>query len=356
MKILFLNHDLSPYTGAGRFFISLTSTLKHLIPGLSIKVATSEDIISPNKLKLLLNFPKVLKMARDCDVVHALDGWPYGFIGALCAKITSKKLIITAVGTGGVQPLYGGIKRRLLRWAYRRANRVVAVSRHTRDEILKVIPSLNIEVINHGVDSRKFQASGTGHQSLVSSDQRPVSSDQSLVASRYILSVGAWKKRKGLEYSIAAFDIVKKKFPDLHYAILSNPPEEIKQKYRQVDFFSGLSEEKLAGLYKNAELFILLPQDDNKDIEGFGLAYLEAAAAGLPVIGAKNTSAEDAVLDGKNGFLVNGQDSEEAAAAMAKILNSPELRSEMSRQSIEFAKTMTWEKAAQSYKILYENV
>ncbi|MEK7641172.1 MAG: hypothetical protein AAB389_04215, partial [Patescibacteria group bacterium] len=61
MRILFLNHDLSPYTGAGRFFIFLTSTLKHLMPDVSIKVATSEDLISPNKFRLLLNFPKILK-------------------------------------------------------------------------------------------------------------------------------------------------------------------------------------------------------------------------------------------------------------------------------------------------------
>ncbi len=347
MKIFFLNHDLSPYTGAGRFFISLTSTLKHLLPGLSIKVATSEDLVSPNKIKLLLNFPKILKMAKDSDLIHALDGWPYGFIGALCAKILRKNLVITAVGTGGVKPLYNFWQRPLLRWAYRKAHRVVAVSRHTRAEILKVIPGLNIEVINHGVDAAKYQVSSIKYQDT---------NDQSLVAKPYILTVGAWKKRKGLEHSIAAFDILKKKFPDLRYAILSNPPEEIKQKYAQVDFLSGLSGEKLADLYTNAELFILLPQDDNKDIEGFGLVYLEAAATGLPVVGAKHSAAEDAVLDGKSGFLVDGQNSTEAAAAMEKILNSRELRSEMGRQSIEFAKTMTWERAAQKYSEIYRNV
>lgn len=342
MKIFFLNHDLSPYTGAGRFFISLTSVLKHLVPGLSIKVVTSEDLISPSKIRLLLNFPKILRVAKDSDLIHALDGWPYGFIGALCSWVMHKKLMVTAVGTGGVKPLYNFYQRSLLRWAYHRADKLVAVSRHTRDEILKVIPGLNIEIINHGVDAGKFQSSVVSHPSLVI---RP-----------YILSVGAWKKRKGLEYSIKAFDLLKKGFPDLRYAILSNPPEDIKQKYSQITFLSGLSEEKLASLYKNAELFILLPQDDNKDIEGFGLAYLEAAAAGLPVIGSRGTSAEDAVLDGKNGFLVDSRNSKEVAEAMEKILTNSALRTEMGERSKEFAKTMTWEKAAGYYAKLYANI
>ncbi|MEK7654138.1 MAG: glycosyltransferase family 4 protein [Patescibacteria group bacterium] len=343
MKIFFLNHDLSPYTGAGRFFIFLTSTLKHLMPDVSIKVATSEDLISPNKLRLLFNLPKILGLARSSELIHALDGWPYGFLGALCGWLLGKKLVITAVGTGGVKPLYNFWQKPLLRWAYHRADKLVAVSRHTRDEILKVVPSLNIEVINHGVDVGKYQVSSIKYS--VSGQIKP-----------YILSVGAWKRRKGFEHSIAAFDLLKKQHPNLSYAILCNPSAEIKAKYPQVSFVGGFSESALVTLYKNAELFILLPQDDNKDIEGFGLIYLEAAAAGLPVIGAKSTSAEDAVLEGKNGILVDGQNPEEAAWAMEKILSNPELRDRMSKESLEFAKLMTWEKAAEAYKKVYASI
>src|SRR3989344_3901480 len=119
MKILFFNHSISPYSGVGRFYISLTSALKHLIPDLSIRVITSDDLISRNKIKLLWNFPKILKMARQRDILHALDGWPYGFLAAVCAKLVNKKLVITAVGTGGVKPLYNFWQKPLLSWAYK---------------------------------------------------------------------------------------------------------------------------------------------------------------------------------------------------------------------------------------------
>lgn len=337
MKILFFNHSINPYSGVGRFYISLTSCLKHLIPDLSIKVVTSEDLISKNKFKLLWNFPKILRLARQSDILHALDGWPYGFIAAICAGLANKKLVITAVGTGGVKPLYNFWQRPLLRWAYRCADKLAAVSQQTKKEILKVVPNLNIEVIHHGVSSGKYQSTSAAFQEF-----KP-----------YILTVGAWKKRKGLEYSIEAFRILKKDLPELQYLILSNPPDEIRKKYPDANFISGVSEGDLVGLYQNAEIFILLPQDDNKDIEGFGLVYLEAAAAGLPVIGGRYTSAEDAMLDGKNGFLVDGKDVEEAADKMREILNDPTLRSKMSAESIKFAQEMTWEKAASSYLKLY---
>ena len=339
MKICYLNHDTRENTGAGRFYNALISALRKTSPDVEAEVMTSEDVLRPGVFRLLLNLGKIRAILAKSDLIHALDGWPYGFIAALASLGLGKKLIITAVGTGGVQALYHPWKKYMLSWAYRRADRLVAVSRHTRDEILKVLPDLKIEVINHGVDSDLFQL--------------PVADPQLPLAKPYILSVGAWKKRKGLEYSIAAFDLLKDRFPGLHYVILSSPPQEIRKKYGQVNFVSGFSEEALVALYKNAELFILLPQDDHKDIEGFGLAYLEAAAAGLPVIGAKNTSAEDAVLDGKNGFLVDGKNTQEAAAKMSVILNDPALRSKMAAESKNFAQKMTWEKAANSYRKIY---
>lgn len=286
---------------------------------------------------MLWNFPKILRLARQSDILHALDGWPYGFIAAVCAGLANKKLVITAVGTGGVKPLYNFWQRPLLRWAYHCADKLVAVSNQTKKEILKIVPDLNIEVINHGVSSGKYQSATSAFQ-----ESRP-----------YILTVGAWKKRKGLEYSIEAFRMLKKDFPKLQYLILSNPPDEIRKKYSDIRFVSGVSEADLVGLYQNAELFILLPQDDKKDIEGFGLVYLEAAAAGLPIIGAQDTSAEDAMRDGKNGFLVDGQDIEEVADKMREILNDSALRLKMSGESKKFAQEMTWEKAASAYQKTY---
>lgn len=347
MKILFLNHDDSLYTGAGSFLLSLEGALAKRLGVQSDRLIYGKRLFPNNfllPLYLIFGFGSRMRaLVSSCDIIHALDGWPYGFWAALLAKKYHKKLVITAVGTGGVKPLYGFLTRPLLVWAYKKANKLIAVSRHTRGEILKTVPDIEIEVINHGVDSARYQSSGEINPTVGQS--KP-----------YILSVGTWKRRKGLENSIRSFDLLRAKFPELKYLILSKPPEEAKIKYSQVTFVSGYSEEEKIALYKNAELFILLPQDDKRDIEGFGLAYLEAAAAGLPVIGSKNTSAEDAVCDGQNGILVDPEDHKETADAIGRILSNRELRSSFSTASLEFAKRMSWGVVADQYLQIYREL
>ena len=114
-----------------------------------------------------------------------------------------------------------------------------------------------------------------------------------------------------------------------------------------------ISNEELIGLYKNAELFLLLPQDVNKDIEGFGLVFLEAASCGLPVISSLGTSAEDAVANGRNGILVDSKNVDEAGEAIGRILSDKELRARFSAESVAFAKEMSWDKTASLYQLVY---
>lgn len=348
MRICYLNHDTRNNTGAGRFYNFFTRAVKKAIPGIDIEVLTSENILYPNKLKLFFALPVIRKILKRCDIIHALDGWPYGVIAALATLGLKRKLIITAIGTGAVQPLYSWWRRAILKWAYRKADRVIAVSHNTQKEILKIVPDLKIEVINHGVDFTKFTSMAGTSDDRWSSDVKKLKP--------YILSVGAWKARKGFEYSIKAFEEIKDKFPNLKYVIVSKVPEEIKAKYERITFLENINEEKLIALYKNAELFILLPQDINKDIEGFGLAFLEAAAAGLPVIATKESSAEDAVLDGQSGILVPPRDWKAAAEAMRKILGNSNLRKSFSENSLKFAQSMSWDIVAKKYKVLYEDL
>lgn len=363
MTIAYLNHNTNSSTGAGRFYTALSAAMKKVVPNVATEALTTENILYPNKFKLLLALPAIKKILSRCDLIHALDGWPYGVIAAWANKTLKKPLIITAIGTGAVKPLYSWWRRPILKWAYRRADKVVAVSNNTKKEIQKFLPDLNIEVINHGVDYERFQVLGVQHQEI--KKLRP-----------YILSAGFIKERKGYEFSIRAFAAIADRYPKLNYAILGTDNYADLREYKRLSklaedlgvgdrviflsydkrYFGGngrIPDEELAVLYKNAELFILLPQDFHKDIEGFGLVFLEAAAAGLPVIATRETSAEDAVRDGQNGILVAPKDHQEAAVALDKILSDQKLRQKMSAESLKFAKEMSWEKAANSYKEIY---
>ena len=352
MKICYLNQTLKANSGAGNFYNSLSSAVKKIIPGVQIEALSSENLLFPNKFKLLLALPAIRKVLSRCDIIHALDGWPYGVIAAFANKTLGKPLIITAIGTGAVQPLYDWKRRWLMKWAYRKADKVIAVSNNTKKEILKFLPDLKVEVTPHGVDVAKYQVVSSRYQ------------EQAKKLQPYILSVGSLKKRKGFAYSLEAFAKIAASFPDLKYVIVGGGPEREALRLQvgswkledRVIFLSNVHRDYVNALYQNAELFMLLPQDDQKDIEGFGLVFLEAAACGLPVIATKGTSAEDATRDGVNSILVPTRSSSEAAEAIVKILSNKNLKKSFYEESIKLASEMTWEKAALLYKNAYYSI
>ncbi|MDP2812796.1 MAG: glycosyltransferase, partial [bacterium] len=122
----------------------------------------------------------------------------------------------------------------------------------------------------------------------------------------------------------------------------------------KVIFKENVSDQELVSFYKNAELFILLPQNVDYDIEGFGLVFVEAAAFGLPLIGALESGAIDAMLDGQNGFLVSPQDTKQATQKMMLILDDVQLKNSFKNKSVEFAKSLDWSIIIKKYTKIYE--
>jgi glycosyltransferase involved in cell wall biosynthesis len=99
-----------------------------------------------------------------------------------------------------------------------------------------------------------------------------------------------------------------------------------------------------------------MSQDVKKDVEGFGLVFLEAAASGLPVIGSRNTGAEDAILNNQNGFLLKQDDITAISNSILKILTDKYLKERFSQSSIIFAKNSSWKKRLQKYINIYESL
>ena len=311
-----------------------------------------KPIIFSNKLRLLFHWRKIRQIFRQSDLIHALDGFPYGFIATFLSFGLKRKKIITLVGSGSIKPLYNFWQFFLVKWAYKKADKLTAISSYTAQEVKKMIPDLEIEVINLGINLDRFLFQ---------------KADQEIAKSgRYILSVGRLKPRKGYLESIKVFSEVNKHFPDLKYVIVGSGDGKYFQKMLEsiknlnltdkVIFKKNISDDDLVSLYQGAELFILLSQNDNYDIEGFGLVFLEAAAFGLPVISSKNCGAQDAILDKENGFLVDPKNLREAAESILLILNNQSLRERFSEKSKKFAKQMSWQKVVVKYADIYRSL
>lgn len=345
---------MNPRTGIGRLVSSIIDSARNVLPELKTSIATSEDIFSlSNKLKFLFNFKKILAEAKTADLIHVFDAYPYGFLAVLIGKLVKKPVILTAVGTGSVQGLRRFPNSFLIKYTFRRSFKIIAISHYIKNEILSVIPDLNIEVINPGIISMN--------------NNEKVEIDL-LLGKKYILSVGSLKKRKGYDVSIKIFKALLEKYSDLYYVIVAKSDEknESFQEIRKliesygiterVLFIDNLTDEELDSVYQQAKLFILMSRNDNQDVEGFGLVFLEAARAGIPVIGCRGTGAEDAINDGVNGYLVDIKDEEDIIKKVGEILKDENLRERLVRGSLDFSAKMTWGKSVAKYLKLYSQL
>ncbi len=361
MKIVFLTHNTKYDNGGGVFSRALIDGLSSR-PEVQVSVCVSvssrlsaEHILRLGFFGFLANIITVRKIIHDADVIHAMDVFPYGILAVCAAYGLKKPVVITAIGSGSIIPLYAWHLKLCAIYAFRRASALVAISNFTKREILKKVPGLTIDVIHPGISEAWMSA--VPKEFLQFQKYKP-----------YILTIGSLRWRKGFKASIPAFAKVKKIFPSLQYVIVGKKHNEVA--YRQI--FDCIAAHNLQGsvhvlelvdtegelraLYQNAELFLLLSRNAGHDIEGFGIVFLEAASQGLSVIGSRDCGAEDAMLDGQNGFLVHEKNIDEAAEMMLKILKDQQLKKRFSEESRKFVKNFLWDDKISEYERVYTRV
>ena len=81
-------------------------------------------------------------------------------------------------------------------------------------------------------------------------------------------------------------------------------------------------------------------------IEGFGLAYLEAAAHELPIIAHKIGGVSEAVLEGETAILCSPTNRDALTTAIWDLINDSDMRLKMGRAGSAFAKQFSWHKVA----------
>ena len=167
----------------------------------------------------------------------------------------------------------------------------------------------------------------------------------------YVLFMGRLHiKNKGIDTLLEAM----KKIPETRFVVLGRGPDEERVKEMakglRVEFMGFLKDMKKIELLRRAKLFLFPSR-----FEGFGIAALEAGAAGTPVI-ASDIPELSFVRDGGFGLSFRKGDPDDLAQKINALLKDHSLRAQMGRKGIEFARECTWEKRAAEYeKYLLEN-
>jgi phosphatidyl-myo-inositol dimannoside synthase len=367
LKIGFLTSDLSHRHGWAHYSISLIRELQRV--GVNVTVIATQnspDVEGLNVHKLLpssmamglkslfsqrMLLPQVRALLQDCDLIHATIE-PFAPLASWIAG--DRPLFITGHGTY------------VRRWSdrpwpvnalYRRAflrSKLVCVSRYTEKIARVTLPEVQTVLVNNGVDAERFIASPS--QSV---EKRGPT----------VLAVGAVKGRKGTLELVRAIDGVRREIPDVQCVVVGSldlEPDYV-AKVRAAVTELGLSdhvqllghvpEATLMAWYHAADVFAVPAMNDGWKFEGYGLIYLEAGAAGLPVIGTQDNGGEDAIDDGLTGLLISqAKVADELPKAIVRLLRDPELAARMGAAGREKALRQTWDHVAAKMLVLYNKL
>jgi glycosyltransferase involved in cell wall biosynthesis len=108
----------------------------------------------------------------------------------------------------------------------------------------------------------------------------------------------------------------------------------------RVQFEGYITEAAKWSLLRNADVFVMPSRvDPRTSHEGFGLAFIEAAAFGVPGVGSTGGGIPDAVIHGTTGLLVPEESSEKLAEALIFLYRNPTQRQEMGRAGLDRARS-----------------
>jgi glycosyltransferase involved in cell wall biosynthesis len=206
----------------------------------------------------------------------------------------------------------------------RRCTAVIATSEHYLQESFYLKPYRpKINVVHPGIDCRRFNPDIAVGEDLA----------QLYAGRRVVLFVGSLNKSqqyKGLRVLIDSFSSIRKHYPDTILVVAGagdgmNMYKSIASAAglaNAVVFTGHLEDAELAQYYKIATVFAMPSTSRN---EGFGIAFIEASAVGVPVIGGNVGGVPYAVQDGVTGLLVEPNSAEALCEALRRILDDAAL-------------------------------
>ena len=293
-----------------------------LVPGSPLSAELSclnkRNIFALSPLNYVKNVTGLARFVRahDIEIVHAHAARDY-HLAALAVRLASRgRLVLTR---HALFPLRA-INRPLLK----DVRRVIAVSQAVAESLRRngVIESSKIAVIHNGIDVDRFE-----------------SIERSSASPLLVGTVGHFAPIKGQDVFVRAAAIISARRRAVNFVVIGEDKSSQMNCRRSLENLVaelGLSEvvempgwrDDIPAVLSSLDLFVSAAR-----CEPFGLAIVEAMAAGLPIVASASEGALEIIEDGHTGKLVPVGDPEPLAQAIIDLLDDPLERSRLGRNA-----------------------
>ncbi|OHB03553.1 MAG: hypothetical protein A2920_02730 [Candidatus Zambryskibacteria bacterium RIFCSPLOWO2_01_FULL_43_17] len=354
MKVLAIGETRDVRSGWGRYAHEVLSQLEK--ENIDYDFIEKSDLQAYSLVNHIKNILHIRKRVGSVSLIHSFDVWPFAVYALFANLGIDKPLFITGVGTYSLPPK-NGLKGYLMKKTYARAREIFCISNYTREVIKDRGAVGNFQVVHWGTTElpsiMEAEKQDFAKQFGVNLNNRPI-----------ILTVGQIKSRKGQLDTLKAIGILKNKYPNILYITVGSTADKAYVKeMREYSSAKGLeknflivdtqkTDKELAFFYSICDIFTMNSNNEEDHFEGFGLVFLEAAQFGKPLVGSRDCGIEDAISDGKTGFLTNQGDVNDIAKKIDMALSNKE---ELGRAAQSRVKEFTWEKTVDRYLQSYKS-
>ncbi|MDB5048999.1 MAG: glycoside hydrolase [Fibrobacteres bacterium] len=314
------------------------------LPGLKdlVRLAVPSSFLF---LPLLTYLPGYLR--RNPEVTHVLYAqWQTAAAGISFSGRKRPRSFCLVHGRELLTSVFGP----LAPWAMRRAFGRLDAAFPNSNEVLrltreKAAPRCPLHLVHPGVDPELFRPRDAGF----------LRERYGLGSAPVIVSITRMVARKNLARLIEALPGVRDAVPGTVLLLGGTGPERdalMRQAAASglgeaVRFPGRIADDEMAAHYSLGDVFALPSLSSAKDVEGFGIVYLEAGACEVPVVGGLAGGVPDAVAQGETGLLVDPENTEKLKEALIDLLRDRAKARTMGRNArARILKDFTWTAAA----------
>jgi phosphatidylinositol alpha-1,6-mannosyltransferase len=379
MEVLFITHKYPPSIGGmeKQSYELINGTAKHF------KVHSLIYDSRVSRVRFLITAPfrarAIIKKNPGISIIHTNDGL-MGFFAVFIKRFTHRPVLATLHGLEVVIP--SNIFQNLIVSRYKKLDGVIAVSRATADECLKRgFDPMKVFVVRNGVDTEmSLIKKKPGYRRVLS---KKLGID--LESKKILVSIGRSVRRKGFSWFIK--HVMPGLNDDIVYLQIGPPQPHIKK----INFLLNLLPDRLSHLVslvfalgvdeievhqamsrpdvrgrayylgklpfqdmvqilKSADLYVMPNIKVFGDAEGFGLVALEASINGLPVIASAIEGITCAVIDGRNGFLVQHENPMAWIKNIHRLLSDTEALRRFGESAMQYTiDNYSWKRMVEGY-------